>query len=147
MNKKKHAKYYLAMASFAVIFLITLVIVIATSYEDFQYNKYKGISERVKTIKSDVEYSGSVTEALDGFNVYIEKEFDAYWEYASIETAYVEGCLYARAIYDTDGEEQEYNRKCLQERIDKINDFLDHVDIPWMEEYAKTFVEVLESEI
>lgn len=147
MNKKTHTKYYLAMGICAMIFLVTVVVVITTSYEDFQFSKHKQLSYRVNSIKNDIEYTGCVSEELSGFETYLEKEFDQYWQYAAVEAAYTEGILYARAINDTDGEEKEYYRSCLKECINKINDYLEDVDNAWMEEYAKIFLEILQSEL
>lgn len=143
MSNRSHLKYFIAISISVVIFIFSTIGYIVNTNESASVAEYDEVPYRLEFIKDHVEMGGSVSYALSYEND-IEPEFDQYWEYSSIETAYIEGCLYARAMADSEGEEYEYYRQCLEERIAKINAYRNETHDSWMEEFAAKYANELE---
>ena len=139
MNKRLHNKYILTLCIFVIVFLFTMTYMIYKIHDLTNMYSYRSVSSRLESMESDEEYGNAIASELYYDNNY-EPEFDRFWDYAKVETAYIDGMMLKRAIAEGDTSKQAQ----LDECITQINNYIDSTDSSYFRNYAKAYLNTLQ---
>lgn len=129
-----------ALVTFFILFLISLAIFFPILLNGVSMYRYSTLKYRLEMVKLDEEYlclqNVAQNYLLQGNH---EPEFDKYWEFSTMESAYMQGCTLKRAILEGDHSKQPLFDKC----IEIIENYIATQSSPILQNYAKTYLKEL----
>lgn len=133
-------KYVITIIAFVLIFVIVMISLYAKYKEAARSNEYNSISSRLEMLEWNKE-DGYLHNLAHGLNLdyNFESEFDEYWEFAAIESYYLQGLTLKRAIAEGDTARQDQLDYCIQ----KITDYTSIVSDQKFKNNAKSFIKIL----
>ncbi len=133
-------KYVITIIAFVLIFVFVMISLYAKYKEVARSNEYNSISSRLEMLEWNKE-DGYLHNLAHGLNLdyNFESEFDEYWEFAAIESYYLQGLTLKRAIAEGDTARQDQLDYCIQ----KITDYTSIVSDQKFKNNAKSFIKIL----
>lgn len=143
LNMKKTTnplKYIIIIITFVIIFVVVMINLYTKYKEVASRYEYNSIASRLKMLEWDKE-DGYLKNVANGLYIdqNFESDFDEYWEFATIESYYLQGLTLKRAIAEGDTSRRTQLDFCIQ----KISDYVSTVNDQKLKNNAKSFLKSL----
>ena len=143
LNMKKTTnplRYIIIIIAFVIIFVVVMINLYTRYKEAAEQYEYSSITSRLEMLKWDKEggYLYNVANRLY-FDEGFESEFDEYWEFATVESYYLQGLTLKRAIAEGDTSRRTQLDICIQ----NISDYISTVNDQKFKNNAKSFLKTL----